>query len=144
MHERNSMDSLTTLQRSWVMSRIKQRDTRLERAFRARLWREGVRYRKNVRIYGTPDLVISKARLLVFLDSCFWHGCRFHCRRPKSNIAFWTEKIQRNRERDRAVTRYYRRRGWKVLRFWEHQLESQAQSCLEQVLNSVDEAASRK
>ena len=120
------------------MSRIRQRDSKIELALRSALWRTGIRYRKHVRIYGTPDLVISSACILVFVDSCFWHGCRFHCRRPKSNVDFWEAKIARNRKRDLKVTRYYRRRGWIVLRFWEHQLSEDLESCVERVRRAVN------
>jgi len=131
------MDHLSPTQRSRLMSLIKQRDTKLEQRFRTALWATGVRYRKNVRIYGTPDVVIRRARMLIFLDSCFWHGCRYHCRRPKSNTPFWDKKISRNRERDRAVTRFYRRRGWIVLRFWEHKLRADFENCVKKVVAGV-------
>jgi len=107
----------------------------LEREFRVALWHRGVRYRKNVRIYGTPDIVVRRAKLLIFLDSCFWHGCRHHCRMPKSNRLFWDEKINRNKKRDRAVTRHYRRKGWTVLRFWEHKLAKDFDNCISQAVS---------
>lgn len=128
------MDTLSPIQRSRVMSLIKQRDTKLEQRFRSALWKNGVQYRKNVRIYGTPDILIRKSRLLIFLDSCFWHGCRFHCRMPKSNVEFWQQKISRNQKRDRAVTRSYRASGWTVLRFWEHTLTRDLDRCVAKVL----------
>lgn len=127
------MDTVTATVRSRIMSRIKQKDSKLEVALRKSLWSAGVRYRKNVRQFGTPDIVVTRHRLVVFVDSCFWHGCRWHCRRPKTNKKFWNEKIARNKRRDRLVTRYYRRRGWTVLRFWEHQLQ-ELPSCVEEVL----------
>jgi len=128
------MDTLSPSERSRVMSLIKQRDTTLEQQFRAALWANGVRYRKNVRMYGTPDIVVRKARLLIFLDSCFWHGCRHHCRMPKSNVEFWNKKISRNQERDRAVTKFYRADRWTVLRFWEHSLAKNFDGCIAKVL----------
>lgn len=135
------MDTVRPEVRSRIMSRVKQRDSDIERTLRLALWRSGIRYRKNVRMYGTPDLVISKARVLVFVDSCFWHGCRFHCRRPKSNIEFWEAKLIRNRQRDLRVTRHYRRQGWTVLRFWEHRLRGNLGACVEQVRGAVVEAS---
>jgi len=119
------------------MARIKQRDSALELAFRRALWREGVRYRKNARAFGTPDLLFSSARLVVFIDSCFWHGCHHHCRKPKSNVVFWEEKLRRNRERDKLVTRHYRDRGWRVMRFWEHQLVRDQGRCIQSVLGHL-------
>ncbi|MGE3779431.1 MAG: very short patch repair endonuclease [Pirellulaceae bacterium] len=128
------MDSVNRAVRSHIMSRIKQRDSAIERQLRSAVWRAGLRYRKNVRIHGTPDLVFRSAKVLVFVDSCFWHGCRFHCRMPKSNVEFWKTKIMRNRRRDLRVTRFYRRRGWTVLRFWEHQLLRDPDGCVNRVI----------
>ena len=132
------MDNLAPEARSRVMARIRQRDSGIEMALRLAVWRAGVRYRKNVRIYGTPDLVVSRAKLVVFVDSCFWHACRHHCRRPKSNIEFWEGKLARNRRRDRAVTRHYRQRGWTVLRFWEHTLRRDLGACVKAILLATE------
>ena len=131
------MDSVGPATRSFIMSRVGQRDTDIELLLRQALWREGVRYRKNVKIVGTPDLAFKGRRLVVFVDSCFWHGCRFHCRRPKSNTAFWEAKIERNRRRDVRVTRHYRRRGWTVLRFREHALRQDLERCVRLVADAV-------
>ena len=137
-HVNSIMDTVSTHTRSIIMSRIKQRDSKLELRLRKELWKHGVRYRKNVRIYGTPDLMIKKLKILVFVDSCFWHGCPFHCRRPKSNTAFWDAKITRNRARDRKVSRYYRTRGYVVLRFWEHKIQANLPACVEKILLTID------
>jgi DNA mismatch endonuclease (patch repair protein) len=69
-----------------------------------------------------PDFVFPQARLAVFVDGCFWHGCPRHGTRPRSNAKFWRSKIARNQSRDRTVTRVLRKTGWKVLRIWEHEL----------------------
>ena len=69
-----------------------------------------------------PDFVFPKLRLAVFVDGCFWHGCPLHATQPKQNAKFWREKIARNQARDRLVTRRLRARGWRVARFWEHEL----------------------
>lgn len=72
---------------------------------------------------GKPDFVFPKYKLAVFVDGCFWHGCRRHCRMPQGNRQYWENKILRNSQRDRATTRHLRRSGWRVLRFWEHSLK---------------------
>jgi len=131
------MDTVGREVRSRIMSRVKQRDSRLERQLRSRLWHTGLRYRKHVRMYGTPDIAIRSKKLVVFVDSCFWHGCRDHCRMPKSNVEFWATKIERNRQRDVEVTNFYRQRGWIVLRFWEHRLTCDLDGCVEEVRRAV-------
>ena len=73
---------------------------------------------------GNPDFIFPNARLAIFVDGCFWHGCHRCYRRPKSNRKYWDSKIIRNRKRDRQVSRELRRKGWRVLRIWEHNLHS--------------------
>lgn len=69
-----------------------------------------------------PDFVFSAQRLVVFIDGCFWHGCPRHATAPKANAAFWAAKLAENKVRDRYVSRTLRRRGWRVVRVWEHDL----------------------
>jgi DNA mismatch endonuclease (patch repair protein) len=69
-----------------------------------------------------PDFVFRRVRLAVFVDGCFWHGCPKHATQPKNNRAFWRRKFSANKQRDALVTRTLRRRGWRVLRIWEHTL----------------------
>jgi DNA mismatch endonuclease (patch repair protein) len=131
------MDVVSRETRSQIMSRVKQRDSRIELVLRSALWHAGLRYHKHVRMRGIPDLVLRRPKILIFVDSCFWHGCRFHCRRPKTHVKFWQAKIARNRARDLKVNRFYRRRGWMVLRFWEHQLNTNLEGCVDRVLAAV-------
>jgi DNA mismatch endonuclease, patch repair protein len=121
------------------MSRIRGRDSKIEVGFRRALWATGMRYRTHVRVMkGTPDLVMRRAQVVIFIDSCFWHHCRWHCRAPKSQRRFWLGKLRRNRARDVAVSRYYRSRGWGVIRIWEHQLRAQPKECVLRVLGEVN------
>ena len=75
---------------------------------------------------GRPDFAFPKAKVAVFTDGCFWHGCPRCYTRPKSNRKFWDAKVARNRERDREVSRGLRRKGWRVIRIWEHALKGAA------------------
>lgn len=81
-------------------------------------------WRRHQPIPGRPDFTFRRQRLAVFIDGCFWHGCRWHCRMPKSRGAYWTPKIDRNKARDRAVRSLLLDGGWRVLRIWEHSLRS--------------------
>src|SRR5688500_10604715 len=109
-------DNLTPQQRSYCMSRVKNRDTDLETAIRCGLHRRGLRFRKHVRLLaGSPDLVFPTARLAVFIDGDFWHGYRFPQWRRKLS-PFWQAKIATNRDRDRRNFRKLRRNGWTVMR----------------------------
>lgn len=87
---------------------------------------EGVRRR--------PDLVFGPARVAVFVDGCFWHGCPEHATWPKNNEAFWREKIETNRLRDRDTDRRLAEAGWEVVRVWEHEDMEEAADRLERIL----------
>jgi DNA mismatch endonuclease (patch repair protein) len=79
-------------------------------------------WRRGQPMPGRPDFVFIHERLAVFVDGCFWHGCRWHCRLPKSRKGFWLPKIARNKARDKEVAKTLRKKNWRILRIWEHQL----------------------
>lgn len=122
--------------RSEIMSSVKSKDSKIEKIFRAALWRAGYRYRKNARGYfGKPDAVLKKHKIVVFVDSCFFHGCGKHCRLPASNKKYWKEKIERNKIRDREVNKHYKKIGWRVVRVWEHQINRKQQPPINKILS---------
>lgn len=111
-----------------VMQANRPQDTKPEIQLRRALHREGLRFRKDARPLAAikcakADVVFARAKLCIFVDGCFWHGCSRHFSAPKSNQAWWKEKIADNRLRDRKKTRQLRRAGWTVLRIWEHELQ---------------------
>ncbi|ATB39391.1 very short patch repair endonuclease [Cystobacter fuscus] len=111
------------LSRSEQMSRIRGKDTSPERILRSALWRAGLRFRLQARTpHGRPDVVFPKARVAVFIDGCFWHGCPEHYVRPRTRNEFWSSKLLENVERDRRQTLQLEAEGWRVCRFWEHQI----------------------
>lgn len=111
--------------RSEIMSKVRSKDSKIEIEFRKKLWRAGFRYRKNAKNYfGKPDIVLPKYKTVIFVDSCFWHGCKKHGSMPKTRKEFWEVKIKRNMARDREVNRYYRREGWCLFRIWEHEAKN--------------------
>lgn len=83
-------------------------------------------WRRHVDLPGKPDFVFHSLRLAVFIDGCFWHGCPRCYRPPADNRRYWKTKVTSNRDRDRRRTTELRRRGWTVLRIWEHSLETSA------------------
>ena len=116
------MDIVTPSKRSFIMSRIRSKDTKPEIVVRKKLFESGLRYRIHVRgLPGTPDIAIKKYKVVVDVRGCFWHGhgkCRFSSR-PKSNKSYWLEKIDRNRKRDRANLKELRKMGYQVFVVWE-------------------------
>ena len=116
------MDKVTPSKRSFIMSRIRSKDTKPEIAVRKKLFESGLRYRVHVgSLPGTPDIAIKKYKIVVDVRGCFWHGhgkCRFSSR-PKSNESYWLEKIDRNRQRDRANLKELNKMGYRVFIVWE-------------------------
>lgn len=120
------------------MRAVKGKETSLEQALRTNLWKLGVRYRKNnSKLFGKPDISIKKRKIAIFIDSCFWHGCKKHLRFPKSNTEYWSKKIGKNRERDISVNEYYRNKNWKVIRIWEHEIKSNISNSLNKILSTL-------
>ena len=116
-------DTVSKKKRSEIMSKIRSKDSKSAVDFRKAIWKAGFRYRKSsTKYFGKPDLVLKKHKTVIFVDSCFWHGCKNHCRLPATRKKYWTEKIERNKRRDKEVNRHYKKNGWKVIRIWEHNL----------------------
>lgn len=103
----------------------KRRDTSTEMAVRRALHSRGLRYRVDYApipgLRRRADIVFTRARIAVFIDGCFWHGCPVHGTTPKRNADYWGPKLAANVERDRDTDRRLEAAGWHVLRFWEHE-----------------------
>ena len=124
--KRRRKDNLSTKQRSNLMSRIRSKNTGLEKSF-FRLLRKSTRikFRTHVTsIRGKPDVVFPKQRVCVFIDGDFWHGWQFPRWKHQMKNEFWRLKIEKNRKRDRRIYSFLRRKGWIVLRFWEHEINN--------------------
>lgn len=108
------------------MRKIKGKETKLEINFKSLLWKQGIKYRKNnFKYFGKPDLMIRGKKLAIFIDSCFWHGCKYHLRMPCANQSYWLEKIRKNKNRDRKVNKYYKDKNWMIFRVWEHNIKNE-------------------
>lgn len=131
---------------SSASSRAKQMnrsaDTQHECLLRSLLWRQGLRYRKNVRaLPGKPDIVFSAARIAVFCDGDFWHGRDWHRLSRKlrtgSNASYWIPKIRTNRNRDRRNDRLLKKEGWTVIRVWETDIHRNPQQAAQTIAELV-------
>ena len=124
-------DIFTPKKRSWVMSRIRSRDTGIEKKTAQLLRKNKLHYRRFPKVFGSPDFAVEK-KVMVFCDGDFWHGYQYN-RKKKPPKKFWRDKIERNMERDRKVTRRLRADGWPVVRLWEHDIEKRPASCLRRI-----------
>jgi DNA mismatch endonuclease, patch repair protein len=152
-------DVFTKAKRSEVMSRIRSRGNReTELALAKLLRRQGIKgWRRHIQIVGRdaalrrprtsrrdvptfrvrPDFVFRRARLALFVDGCFWHGCPKHATKPANNRAFWKKKLAGNKTRDRLVNQTLRRAGWRVIRIWECDLAKHPETCIRRIQRAI-------
>lgn len=120
------MDRLSPQRRSWLMSRVRSKNTTPEMRIRSALHSMGYRYRVHLKhLPGKPDVVFTKRRKVIFIHGCFWHGhegCRY-AKLPKTRIEFWSEKVSKNRTRDRLSIEALTEAGWSVLVVWQCELK---------------------
>ncbi|WP_339226011.1 very short patch repair endonuclease [Bacillus sp. FSL P4-0290] len=130
--------------RSKIMKSIRS-TSKLEELICKELWQRGLRFRRNVKdLFGKPDIAIKKYKVVIFLDSCFWHNCPVHGHLPKSNVEFWQTKLYKNVKRDYTVNNYYYEQGWKILRIWEHQVNEDFEKVIDGIIEFVEKAKQQK
>ena len=130
-------EKLSSSSRSRLMTKIVSKGTKFERDF-IKLLRKTVKKnpKTNVpNIRGKPDIVFVKKRVIVFLDSDFWHGWQYPRWKHLLKNDFWKTKIRKNRERDSLISRFLKRNGWKVIRIWEHQIKEDPKKTIAKIAN---------
>lgn len=134
------MDSLTPERRSWNMSRIRGKDTKIEVEARRYLFSKGFRFRKNdKRFPGKPDIVLPKYKTVIFVNGCFWHmheGCP-QGRLPKSNTEYWKAKMEKNVENDKKHNEQIIDMGWNVITLWECELKRDFEGVMAGVVDKL-------
>lgn len=142
-------DTHTPEVRSRNMAAVHSRNTGPEVTLRRALWHRGLRFFTSQgysrlsrnRIPGSPDIIFPSARLAVFVDGCFWHGCPVHYTAPQTNPEFWQQKLHENLDRDRRVTEELETKGWTVLRVWEHDVKGGRLNVVVESIQSLVERA---
>jgi len=131
-------DNLTKEQRRKNMQAIKSQ-SKLEDKITREIWKKGIRFRRNVKsLPGKPDIAIKKYKIVIFIDSCFWHKCPIHGNMPKTNNDFWRKKLNRNCDRDKEITRYYIENNWNILRLWEHSFKSDFNKTINIIISFIN------
>ncbi len=129
-------DIFSPEKRSWIMSRIRGTNTKIDIQMNEILKGLGFPYQMDPKMYGNPDFVIEEQRIAIFCDGDFWHG--YNCeKKKKPSKKYWKDKIETNMRRDVRITRKLRREGWSVLRLWEHDIEKRTGICIDEILRKI-------
>lgn len=133
------MDNLTPDQRRKNMQNIHSKWTKSELLVATELKKHKIYFAAHVKnIIGNPDFVFRRKKVVVFIDSDFWHGHPERFIMPKSNLEYWAKKIEHNRKRDQEVTMQLEKAGWKVIRIWEKDLKQNFLTCFNQILKALN------
>lgn len=123
------------------MQAVKATGSKIEKTLGKALWKANLRYRKQYKkLPGRPDFVLIRYKMAIFCDSHFWHGYKWEEKKleHKSNKEFWYKKIERNIERDKEVNNMLKEIGWKVTRFWEHEIKEDVEKCVTRVKEKIN------
>ena len=128
-------DTVGKQKRSEIMRAIRPSGNKSTELLTMKILRaNGIRgWRRHSKIHGRPDFVWADSNVALFVDGCFWHGCKKCYRRPKSNRRFWDEKVKNNQRRDKKVGRLLNSVGWKVIRIHECELKNRPSHCAEKI-----------
>lgn len=133
------MDNLTKEQRKKNMQNIRSVNTEPERLIMRELSRRKIYFAKYVNsIIGKPDIVFRRKKVILFVDSDFWHGHPKRLIMPKSNKKYWETKIERNRKRDKEVNTQLKKDGWKIIRLWEYDIKHNIDKCVRRILKVLE------
>jgi len=125
-------DFLTKEQRSALMSRVRSRETKIERIMKEALDNNDINYVYQPSIFGKPDFLVPP-NIAVFCDSAFWHGRNWRKLKNTLREGYWQEHILANRKRDSLVNRILRKKGYVVLRFWDHDIQKNMEKCITRI-----------
>ena len=130
---------------SYKMSRVRAKNTGIEKRLVSALRKNGLRgYRRNVReVLGTPDFCWKAKKIAVFCDSSFWHGYDWknQIKTIKTRKKFWVDKIETNIDRDKRINRKLRKEGWKILRFWDFDINKDVDRCIAKIKGLFENAS---
>ncbi len=129
-------DIVSPEKRSWMMSRIKGKNTKIEIRMESVLKKTGLKFEKHPKMYANPDFVHRRKKIIIFCDGDFWHGYKYDTKKKPAK-KFWRDKIEGNMRRDKRYARKLRRDGWSVLRFWERDIDKNPEKCRNKVVSKI-------
>lgn len=129
-------DVFSPEKRSWVMSRIRSKNTKIDLKMKKMLSELSCGYKMYPKMFGSPDFILKQRRIAIFCDGDFWHGYNYH-EKKRPTTKYWRQKIESNMKRDHSVSRKLRMEGWSVLRFWEHDIHNDPYKCKRKILRKI-------
>ena len=131
----NLMDVFTQKKRSEIMSKIRSRDTQIEKFVFRELARQGVYFQKYYKkVIGNPDVALPRKKKAIFIDGDFWHGYKFKTQKQRLPKKYWVNKIKGNIARDKKIDRELKKNGWQVVRIWEHEMEKNSDKTIQKII----------
>lgn len=130
-------DIFTPEKRSWIMSRIRGTNTKIDLKMEELLADMGYNFEMYPKMFGNPDFILKRKKIAIYCDGDFWHGYKYY-EKKKPSTKFWQEKIEKNMTRDKKYSQKLRRQGWSVLRFWEHDIEKNPEKCKRRIISKVN------
>ena len=115
------------------MSRIRGTNTKIDIKMKELLIDTGYKFEMYPKMFGNPDFVLKRKKIIIYCDGDFWHGYKYK-EKKKPSKKFWRNKIENNMKRDQRYTRKLRKDGWSVLRFWEHDIEKNPEKCIRRIV----------
>ncbi|KAF0153027.1 MAG: DNA mismatch endonuclease patch repair protein [Ignavibacteria bacterium] len=133
------MDNLTPAQRKKNMQNIRSKGTIPEKIIMRELKNAGIYFSTHANnIIGSPDIVFRRKKIVVFIDSDFWHKHPTRFIMPQTNTNYWINKINRNKQRDKIVTKELRKNGWRVIRLWGYDIKKSSSRCIKRILKEYN------
>ena len=132
------VDHVSKEKRSEIMSKIRSEETQIEQIVFKYLRKQRVYFQRHYKkAPGSPDIALPRKKIAIFIDGDFWHGWQFSKKKGKLPKKYWLAKIESNIQRDKRNHAKLRRRGWRVLRVWEHRLKNQREKYLKKILEFI-------
>jgi len=130
-------DIMSREKRSYLMSRIRGKNTKIELSLKEKLESAGLDFEMHPKMIGNPDFILKQQKLAIFCDGDFWHGYRLGPKKLSKMSKYWSKKIVRNKVNAKKADKILQKGGWKVLRFWEHQIEKDVDWCIGKIIKEL-------
>lgn len=133
------MDVFSKKKRSEIMSKIRSKNTTIEKIIFSGLRKNGINFQKHYKkIPGNPDIAFPRKKIAIFIDGDFWHGYKYEVQKQRLPKKYWLKKIESNIKRDRINRARIKKEGWKSLRIWEHEIKKRPEKSIDKIIKFIE------